>query len=162
MSMKSTFSLFALGISAFCPALRPALAATSTASIAVTVTVESSCQVSTADLTSATYMIAKANPTSSVSVICDRPTAYNVGLSAGVAPDAPTITRVTTGPGSALPGDAMPPDPAHTINRGQADCIDTVAGTNSAKLRSVDGRIAGPVQPAPGADADTVFVTIIY
>lgn len=162
MTMKSTFSLFALGFQTFTLAARPALAATSTASIAITVTVQSSCQVSAGAITPATYTITAANPTSSVSVACDRPTAYEVGLSAGVAPDVATITRMTTGPGSALPGDAMPPDPAHTINRGRAAGADSVAGTSSAQLRSVYGKIAEPEPFASGADADTVFVTITY
>lgn len=162
MSMKSTFSLLALGFSALSPASRPALAATASASIAVTVTVQSSCRVSAADLTPATYTIAAANPTSSVSVTCDRPTAYNVGLGAGVAPDASTMTRMTTGPGSAWLGEAMLPDPAHTINRGYVAGMDTVAGMSSAQLRSVYGRIAEPEPPTTGTDADTVFVTITY
>jgi spore coat protein U-like protein len=160
MFVQSKFSLFALGFLAFSPVSRTALAATSTASIAVTVTVQSSCQVSAA-MRPGTYITAVANPTSSVSVTCDRPTAYNVELSAGVAPDPPATIR-TTSAGSALPVDAMPPERAYIIYRSLAAGTNTGSGISSAQLRSVDGQIAQPEQPAPATDADTVFITITY
>jgi hypothetical protein len=79
----------------------------------------------------------------------------------GVSPDAPTMIRMA-GPGSALPGDAMPPAPAHTIMRSGAVGSDSMAGINSAQPRSVYGQIAGPEQLALGTDGDTLFVTITY
>jgi spore coat protein U-like protein len=78
-------------------ALRPCLAATRTASLSVTATVVSSCQVSVPATASRTYTGTRANVATPVSVACTNPTPYNVSHSTSLTPSVTEITRKTSG-----------------------------------------------------------------
>jgi len=95
--MKYITLAFALSFLASALASRPSLAATRTASLSVTVTVVSSCQVSVPSTASGTYTVTRANAATSVSVACTNPTPYNVSHSTGVTPSITEITRKTSG-----------------------------------------------------------------
>jgi spore coat protein U-like protein len=95
--MKYASLAFALGFLALGLASRPALAATSTASFSVTVTVVSSCQVSAPATASGTYTGTRANAATPVSVACTNHTPYNVSHSTGLTPSVTEITRKTPG-----------------------------------------------------------------
>lgn len=102
--MKHATFAFALGFLMLNLAARPALAATSTASFGVSVTVQAACQVSAPARVSGAYATAAANAASSLSVACTNPTPYNVKLSAGQTASAVKKTSNTASvqSGSAL------------------------------------------------------------
>jgi spore coat protein U-like protein len=94
--MKYAIFAFVLGFLVLDLAAKPALAATSTTSFGVSVTVlAASCQVSAPSTASRTYAAVKANAASNVSVTCTTPTPYNVNLSAGLTADAALKTTGT-------------------------------------------------------------------
>lgn len=95
-SMKYALFSFALGFLAAGLAPRPALAATSNPSFAVTVTVQAGCQVSAPATAFGIYTTAGANSTSAASVACTLPTPYNVSYSAGRTTGQPHAVFVQT------------------------------------------------------------------
>lgn len=95
--MKFSTLAFALGLLASGQASRPIHAATLTASLVVTVTVVSSCQVSSPATTAATYAPVRANAASSISVTCTMPTPYNVSHNTSLTPSVSEITRKSSG-----------------------------------------------------------------
>jgi spore coat protein U-like protein len=162
--MKSALSVFALGFLALGLAPRAAVAATASASFAVTATVQAGCQVSANAMTFGTYTGVVANAASTVSVTCSNSTPYNVGLSAGMASGATVAARMMTGPGTALLGYALSSNPRGIVNWGQTVGTDTVAGcgNGSAQALSVHGQIPAGQYVAAGAYADTITVTVTY
>src|SRR5260370_27849805 len=98
------------------------------------------------------------NSTSSVSVTCTKTTAYNVGLSAGLA-TGPTVTnRSMTGPSSALLGYTLFSNAGYTTNWGNTVGNDTLPGTGSGALQalSVYGQVHAAQYLRPGPYTDTV------
>lgn len=159
--MKYAPFAFALGLLASVLAPGSALAATASASFAVTVTVQASCQVSTPATTFGTYATAGANAISALSVACTMPTPYSVSRSAGLAANA--IGR-TTGSVPALLGDAQLTNSARFINLGRMAGANPVAGSGYefSQPHAVSGLTAGARFVAPGAYADTITVTVSY
>ena|ERR1039458_5746567 len=95
--MKYITLAFALGFLASALASRPSLAATRTASLSVTATVVSSCQVSVPAAAPRTYTVTRANAATPVSIACTNPTPYHVSHSASLTPSLTEITRKTSG-----------------------------------------------------------------
>jgi spore coat protein U-like protein len=110
------------------------------------------------------YTGAAVSATSAVSVNCTNPTPYNVGLSAGLAPDATVANRKMTGPGSALLGYALASNSQGIVNWGHTVGIDTAAGIGkgSAQTFSVNGQIPPGPFVAAGAYADVITLTVTY
>lgn len=164
MRMNPALSVFVIGFLASGPALRPALAATATASFSVTATVLSSCQATPSTQQFRSYATATTNAASTISVSCTQPTPYVVSLQAGDVPtESATIGKVTSS-GTALPSGAQPSLPEHRINRGQTTETRTVAatGNGSPQWRAVPDRPATAKNPAPGVDPDAIMVSITY
>ncbi|MGO9317990.1 MAG: spore coat protein U domain-containing protein [Terracidiphilus sp.] len=95
--MKYITLALSLGFLVSALASRPSLAATRTASLSITATVVSSCQVSAPATAPGTYTAIRANGATSVSVACTYPTPYNVSHSTGLTPSVTEITRKTFG-----------------------------------------------------------------
>jgi spore coat protein U-like protein len=152
---------FALGFMTAGLAPRPALAATSTASFAVTVTVQAGCQVSAPATAFGIYTTAGANSTSAVSVACTIPTRYNVSHS---AERTTGVTGMMTGLASALLDHSPLPQSAHATKWGRTAGTDTVARTGSGSIQphAIFVQTAGAEFVAPGAYADTITVTVTY
>jgi spore coat protein U-like protein len=164
MSMKSIFTVFALGILASCLALRPALAATKTASFSVTATVQASCLASANTGALGTYTSVGANATSLVSVACDNATPYNVDLSARLATDATVTTRMMDGPSPAMLGNVLLPDSAHSVAAGRTVGTHALAATSNGSTQrlTVNGQTIAAPYVAPGEHAEAVIVTVTY
>jgi spore coat protein U-like protein len=159
--MKYSAMAFALGFVALNLFSRPALAATSTASISVSATVLAACQVSAPATAFGTYSVAGASATSALSVSCTMPTPYNVSLSAGVTAGS---IRTLNGPVPALMSRALLPDSGHTANSGRVVASDAGIGTSSGSSRpeSADAPTEWARYLAPGAFADAIAVNITY
>lgn len=148
------------------PGLVPikATAATATATMGVSATVQATCLVSTTALAFGTYTGATLNSTSQVSVTCTNSTTYNVGLNSGLASGATVTTRKMTGPSSALLAYSLFSDSARSVNWGQTVGTDTVSGTGngSAQAITVYGALPAAQYVTPGAYTDTITATITY
>lgn len=164
MRMNPKLSVFALGFLVSGPALRPAIAATATASFSVTARVLSGCQATPTSQGFKSNAAATTNAASTISVACTQPTPYVVSLGTEVAPDYNAAIAKAIDPGSALQGGAQPSLPQHAINRGRTVVAGTVAGvgSGSSQLRTVLNRTAAAEIPAPAAHPDAVMVTITY
>jgi spore coat protein U-like protein len=159
-SMKCALFSFALGFLTAGLSPRPALAATSNASFAVTATVQAGCQVSAPATAFGIYTTAGTNSTSAVSVACTIPTPYNVSQSAGRTTG---VTGMMIGNASALLEHSLLPQSAHT-KWGRMAGTDTVARTGSGSIQphAVFIQTAGAGFVAPGVYADTITATITY
>lgn len=145
----------ALGILAFGYISSPAVAATSSASFGVTVTVLSSCAASTPVAAFGNSATAAASP---VSINCTNPTPYNVSLSADLA--APSVTI----PANSLPGYRLSPAATqgseHNRFAGSSSLARTSHGAlDAATLLRENVRTQAI---ASGAFADAVTVTVVY
>jgi len=159
--MKYALFALALGFLASGLAPRPALAATASASFAVTVTVQAACQVSAPATAFGTYATAGARATSAVSVACTIPTPYNVSRSAGLAAsDTQRVAAFAPAP----TGDAPLTNSARFIYWGRMAGTNPVAGRGNGASQpyTVSGLTAGTRFVAPGAFADTITVTVSY
>ena len=148
----------ALGILLSGLALRPAFAATATASFGVSATVQSACQASTPATAFGSYVTPER---SNVSVSCTILTPYNVSSSAEVttgsiseiASSSKTLLHYTLLPGS-----------SHLVNRGQAVNTGTLAssGKGPAQAHAIFGQTAQAWHVSSGAFADAITVTVTY
>ncbi len=138
--------------------------ATATTTFSVTSTVLSACTISANALNFGTYSGVLINSTSSVSVTCTKTTAYNVGLSAGLATGATVTNRSMTGPSSALLGYKLFSNSGYTTNWGNTVGTDTLAGTGSGALQalSVYGQVPAGQYVRPGSYTDTITATVTY
>ncbi len=143
----------------------PALAATATATFAVTATVVATCTTSAGPLAFGTYTGVQANATTTVTVTCTNTTPYNIGLNAGlgVTPTATFTTRKMTGPSATL-NYSLGKDAAQAANWGNTVAVDTVAGTATGSPIAVTiyGRIPAGQFVAPNAYTDTITATVTY
>jgi spore coat protein U-like protein len=138
--------------------------ATATTTFSVTSTVLSACTITANALNFGTYSGVLINSTSSVSVTCTKTTAYNVGLSAGLATGATVTNRSMTGPSSALLGYTLFSNAGQTTNWGNTVGTDTLAGTGSGALQalSVYGQVPAGRYVRPGSYTDTITATVTY
>jgi len=159
--MKYALFAFALGFLTAGLAPIPALAATSNASFAVSVTVQAGCQVSAPVAALAVYTTAGSSATSAVSVTCTVPTPYNVSQSAGRTTG---VTGMTTGLASASLDHALLPHSGHNNKWGWVAGTDTVARNDSGSVQphAVFARTAEAEVAALGAFADTITTTVTY
>jgi spore coat protein U-like protein len=144
------FSLVALGLSS-----RSAHAATSTASIGVTATVQSACQASTPVTAFGSYV------TSPVSVSCTVLTPYNVTLSAGTTADAATETSSS---GKLLLNNMLLSSSMRSTIHTRASGKGALAGTGSGPslTPAAYSQTAQARYVSAGAFADAITVTVTY
>ena len=141
------------------PAPRPAEAATTTTTMAVTATVLSFCTVAASPLVFGNYTSAQLDAT------CTNGTGYTIGLDAGTGAGATTANRSMTGVVTAQPLPySLHRNSARTQNWGDTAGTDTASGTGTGLPQTVTvyGRIASGQYPGPGAYADLITVTLAY
>ena len=157
-----------LGAGAVCGlSTQSSVAATATANMGVTATVQATCIMSASTLAFGTFTGTQldGSTTLSVTCTCTNTTAYTVALDAGTYSGATTSTRRLTGSvsGSSL-GYQLYSNAGRTTAWGSNTGTDTVAGTGngSAQTLNVYGRITGSQYPDPGSYTDTVVATLTY
>jgi spore coat protein U-like protein len=154
-----------LSILFICPG--KSFAATSTAQLAVQITIVADCEVTANALAFGTigYPLEApddADTSSTLSVICTNGTAYNLGLGQGTNGTSVTNRRMLSGTSDYLSYQIFR-DSARTLNWGDTVGVDTVSatGTGSAQTHTLYGRL--PVQSQTvGNYTDSVTVTIAY
>lgn len=145
----------------------PASAATATAPMAVTATVQSACIVAVTPLAFGSYDPTSGSPkdgTSIVTVTCTSGTSFTVGLSAGGASGATVTTRQMVN-GSNRLNYALYSDANHSINWGNTAGNDTPAAMIATALPSqltVYGRVGASQNVPAGLYTDSVTVTVNY
>jgi spore coat protein U-like protein len=159
----STAMIAAVGVLTLGLASTAANAATASAPMAVSATVQATCLISANNLAFGNYSGVQLDATSNVSVTCTNTTPYNVGLNQGLATGATVTTRQMQS-GTNLLNYAIFSDTGRTTNWGNTVGTDTVAGTGtgSAQSISVYGRIAASQYVKPGAYTDTITATVNY
>ena len=133
-------------------------------SFTLTAVVQATCTIAANPLAFGTYSGLVNNSTSIVSLTCTNTTAYNVGLSAGLATGATVTSRSMTGPVAALLHYSLFSNAGRTTNWGNTVGTDTLAGTGNgaAQPLTVYGQIPAAQFPRPGSYADTITATITY
>jgi len=140
------------------------LAATLSTTLSVSATVVSSCRASAPATAFGTYSATGTNATSSVSVNCTNPTAYDVSYSTSQAPNATAIKRNTDDPATDSLGHSLLSNSAYNVNRGRAAGAYAMPGTarGSSHPYASYGQAAGAHPVAPGAFADSVMISVTY
>jgi spore coat protein U-like protein len=165
MNVKSTLlaaSLVMAGIIA-APA---ALAATTTATMPVTITIQNACNVSSVAPTTLNFgtqgpLISAVNQTSTITVTCTKNAAYNIGLDGGGSGNI--NARVMVNGGNNV-GYQLYSDTGRTVVWGTTIGTNTVSssGTGSAQAFTVYGQVPAQATPPAGVYNDTVNVTVTY
>ena len=165
--MKSTIALAASILAQ--PLIMPsALAATSTNTMNVKITITSECKVQSAsDLDFESHGVLDATldeQTSTITVQCTNGTGYKVGLSKGGGAGATEDTRRMTGPGSSTIAYKIFSDPNRTQIWGETIDTNTIAGigNGAAQEFTAYGMVPAQTTPTPGAYSDVVTVTVSY
>lgn len=146
--------------------LNVAEAATATGTFTAQIIIVAECKVqSTTTLDFGTRGVLDTNfdTTSTLGVQCTDTTPYNIQLNAGSTAGGTIATRLMTS-GAATVSYRMYRDAPRTLNWGQTNGTDTVAGTGNGAVQSytVFGRVPIQVTPAPATYTDTVTVTVEY
>jgi spore coat protein U-like protein len=141
------------------------LAATTTTTFNVSLTITSNCTVSATAMAFGTSGIIAANidASSTVTVTCTNTTPYSVGLDAGTGSGATVTTRKMTSGGATVDYSLYQDNGRSTI-WGNTVGTNTVGGTGngSGQALTVYGRVPSQSTPAPGAYSDTITVTVTY
>lgn len=143
-----------------------ARATTTTASMAVQMTITASCTInsaSTLNFGSSGVVAANVDQTSTVQVQCTNTTPYNVGLDAGTGSGATVAARKMTN-GAATITYSLYSDSGRTTVWGNTIGTNTVSATGSGAAQNftVYGRVPAQSTPAPAVYTDTVTVTVTY
>lgn len=153
-------------IACLLPFTSNSLAATTTTTFGVQITLTASCIInsaSTLNFGSQGVLTANVDQTSALQVQCTNTTPYNIGLDAGTGAGATVATRRMTS-GGATVDYSLYTDAARTTVWGNTVGTDTVAATGNGASQSytVYGRVPAQTTPAPGTYNDTVTVTVTY
>jgi len=162
--MKRYLPIFALcGLAALPSSV---LAATSTASFNVQITITSACSLSASDLVFPTTGLLNTaiSGSTSLTVLCTNATPYSVGIDQGVNGSSVTSREMIGGPSSELIGYQLCRDSACATNWGNTIGTDTVSGTGTGINQSltVYGLVPSQTTPAAGVYTDTVQVELTY
>jgi spore coat protein U-like protein len=157
-----------LGAAALLSAVAPmeAEATTTTASVAVSASVLSSCGVTALPLAFGTYSPAQSTNTTaqtSVVVTCTNGTPYNVGLNAGGGTGASVTTRVMSSGSNTLTY-SLYQDSGYSTVWGNTIGTNTVTGTGSGLSQTITvyGSVTA-LQAAPaGSYTDSITVSMTY
>jgi len=161
-TMKTTLPVLALGFLALSLAVRPADAATASASFSVSATVQASCLAAVHARAIRTYNAA-ADAASAVSVACSNSALYSVSLDSGPVYDAAPALRPMPGAGFALLGNVLGSDlTGIAIGRQARNYDPTGFGNSSALELAIHGRIPAAQCAQPSAYPDTVIVVVTY
>ena len=144
------------------PPFAPAVAAT-VITMSETTFAPATCAVVVLPLSFNMYVGRIDDATSTVTITCTNTTLYSVGLDAGTAVGATVATRYMNS-GVAKIAYSLCSDPAHAINWGRTDGVDTVAGVGngSAQVLTVYGQIASGQFSTPGTYSDAIVATVTY
>lgn len=143
-----------------------ALAATTTTTFTVQMTITASCIInsaSTLNFGSSGVIAANVDQTSTIQVQCTNTTPYNIGLDAGLGSGATVAARKMTNSGNTITY-SLYSDAGRATVWGNMIGTNTVAstGTGSAQSFTVYGRVPAQSTPAPAVYTDTITVTVTY
>jgi spore coat protein U-like protein len=149
-----------------------AMAATATTNFNVTATVVASCSVSASNLAFGSYTPSATDfdvtGANNIGVSCTNGTAFNVGLSAGLASGATVTNRRMVSGGNELAYQLFR-DAGFTNNWGTTIGTDTASGSGSGMSTPVNFTVYGRIPGATGQAAtpaagytDTITVTVTY
>ena len=146
--------------------INPANAATATSTLAVQLTLSSSCVInsaSTLNFGAHGVLIANVDSTSTLRVQCTNGTPYNVGLNAGTGSGATIAVRKMSN-GARTINYSIYRNNTRTILWGNTVGTDTVAATGNGAAQSytVYGRVPAQTTPAAAVYTDTITVTVTY
>lgn len=144
----------------------PAFASTATGTLNVSMTIQSSCTLTSSSVVAfgtAGVLTANTDATGSLMVHCTNTTPYTVALDAGGGSGATTAVRRMTASSVTL-NYALYRDSARSQIWGNTTGTDTIAGTGNGndQTLTVYGRVPVQTTPAAGTYTDTVNVTITY
>nr|WP_217283651.1 spore coat U domain-containing protein [Aquabacterium terrae] len=144
-----------------------ALAATTTTTYTVQMTVVASCVIGSASTLnfggSQGVITTNVDQTSTVQVQCTDTTPYNVGFNVGTGAGATVAVRKMTNAGNTI-NYSLYSDSGRTTVWGNTVGTDTVAATGNGASQSytVYGRVPPQTTPAPATYSDTITVTVTY
>jgi spore coat protein U-like protein len=143
-----------------------AWAATATSTMAVRLTVTSSCVINSAatlNFGSHGVLVSNVDSTSALRVQCTSGTPYNIGLNAGLGSGATVAVRKMTNGASTI-NYSLYTTAARTTVWGNTVGTNTVAGTGNgaAQSHTVYGRVPAQTTPAAAVYTDTITVTVTY
>jgi len=150
----------------FLPLANPSLAATTTSTFTVQMTVTSSCVInsaSTLNFGSQGVLTTAVNNTSTLQVQCTNTTPYNIGLDAGQGTGATVAVRKMTSGANTI-NYSLYSDSGHATVWGNTVGTNTVAGTGNGASQSytVYGQVPAQTTPAAATYTDTITVTVTY
>ena len=143
-----------------------ALAATSTGSFQVTLTIQGTCSLQTASnlaFGTQTAITSNLDASSSITVLCTNATPYTIGLSAGTGTGATVAARILTNGTATLPY-SIYQDSARSVVWGFTPGVDAQSGTGTGSIQTFTayGRVPPASNLTAGAYTDTVSVTVTY
>ncbi|SRR5579885_1218948 len=165
MNFKTAVLAAALVSAGLVPA---AQAATSTATMPVTITIQNACNVSSVAPTALNFgtqgpLVNPVNQTSTITVTCTKNAPYNIGLDAG-ANGGGNVNNRAMNNGANLVTYQLYSDSGRNTVWGNTIGTNTVAssGTGSAQAFTVYGQVPAQTTPPAGVYNDTVNVTVTY
>jgi spore coat protein U-like protein len=142
-----------------------ASAATATATLGVTASVQATCAITGGTLAFGTYAASQVDASTTISVQCTNTTPWTVTLDPGTGTGATDTSRKMTGPSSATLNYQLYKDSGRTQHWG-ADNVDgdaaTGTGNGSTQSLTVYGRVFNAQYVTPGSYSDTVTATVAY
>jgi spore coat protein U-like protein len=144
----------------FCQA---ASAATDSIPAAITALVPAACDIAADGVSFGVYTGKQVDVESTISISCTRTTGWNIGLNAGLGPDA-TVNARKLVRGTSTMSYGLFSDTAKTVNWGETIGGDTVSGTGTGTAQTVTvyARLPCGQFVKPGAYFDTIVATITY
>jgi spore coat protein U-like protein len=146
----------------------PALAATATGTLDVSITIAQACVVGTSapvSFGSQDQLAGSIGAQGSIEVTCTTGTEYNIGLGAGSSAGASVDNRkMTSSTGVATVAYQLYRDSARNERWGETVGTDTLVrtGTGSAQQFPVYGSVTSQATPAAGTYSDAVTFTVTY
>jgi spore coat protein U-like protein len=164
MAIRDTIPVYVVWLLVSGLTLRPAVAATASASFGVSATVQATCQASATARGVRIFADGTTNKASPVSVTCSNGAQYNVNLSAGTGFGANLALREMTGSSTALLGNALHLPLPSLVNRNQDARADrtTLTGNRIPEALPDHDRIVTEKRVATGAYFDAIIVTVTY
>lgn len=122
------------------------------------------CGIGSSTLNFGTYSGTQLTGTATMQVICGSGVGYTVSLDAGVGSGATTSNRLMTNAGSATLKYSLYRDSGMTLNWGNVQGTDTVAGSGTGATQTITiyGKLPGSQSATTGTYTDTVTATITY
>ena len=164
MAIRDTIPVYVFWLLVSGLTLRPAVAATASASFGVSATVQATCQASATARGFRIFAGGTSNTASPVSVTCNNGAQYNLSFNAGMGFGANLALREMTGSSTALLGNALHsplPSPIPRAQGAGANNANSTGNRNPEVLADHD-RIVTQQRVAAGAYFDTIIVTVTY